>query len=908
MDGDDVATDRRASATRAAPQGRAVSRLAGGVPALTGASAQTGRPRAGRATVRRQRLFDMLDAAARHQVTLICAGAGWGKSTLVSDWVDAQRRPVAWLTLDSFDNDPQAFWTHLLAALRSAEAIPSDNPLHDLTSVPEAEGERMRTLARGLSLLRESTVLVLDDLDEIADRRLLRQLTAVLQRPLDALRVVLISRVEPPLSLHRFRASGELGELRERALAFTADETTQLLAGHGLHLPDDELSTLLQRTEGWAMALQLAMAFLADPDSSHSIADFTGDLRHVHDYLTDEVLGRQPPQMRRFLLYTSICENVSGELADAITRGTAGQQTLEALERANHFVVRLGSKPLWFRYHHLVRDVLRHRLQIESPKVLPHLHQRAAGWYADHDCIIKALGHAAAAQDWSYLGRLTAQAAPLIVSTHRTALTRILERVPTEALSSTAELMVSAALLLFQAGDYDGIPARLAGARDLLADRPEADRLPLDITIGALQVSVNRAKGDMPALIADATQLLSMLARARSAAASQALQYRAIALNNKGVGILWSGRAEVAERYLWIASTAARTSGVELVEINAVGHLALLEVMFGSVREAARLAAEIRELAEHRGWQHALQTVPAYLAAALVSLERADTGQARRAVRRALHAHRGDPEAAQWKLWLGAQARLALTQGDSATARALLDEARLERHPRLVAPVLDRWLLLADSEADLMSDQAERVVQRYADRAREEDLTFAERVVLARAAFAQRDMRRAEALLTPLGSIMAETVATVEARILGALIADARGQGIRSADLLTDAIAMAAEEELRQPFLRLGGGQLDALMDRQRMLTKENVGFIADVTQLMRVARQRPRSYNRGELSERETEVLRYLPTMLTAGEIAGEMNVSINTVKAHMRSIYRKLGAARRREAVVRAGERGLL
>jgi LuxR family maltose regulon positive regulatory protein len=908
MDGDDVAIDRPASATRPVPHGRASTRVAGGGPVLTGASAKTGRPRAGRATVRRQRLFEMLDAAARHQVTLVCAGAGWGKSAMVSDWADAKRAPVAWLTLNAFDNEPQIFWMHLLAALRSAGAIPADNPLHDRTLIPEADGERIRILAPGLSLLRRSTVLVLDDLHEIVDRRLLRQLTALLQRPLDAFRVVLISRAEPALSLHRFRAAGQLVELREPALAFTAEEATQLLAGHGLHLPEDELSALLHRTEGWAIALQWAVAFLADPDSRHSIADFTGDVRHVHDYLTDEVLGRQPPQIRRFLLYTSICDRVSGDLADAVTLGTAGQRTLEALERANHFVVRVGSKPLWFRYHRLVRDVLRHRLQLESPTVLRQLHQRAAGWYAEHNFVVEALGHAAAAPDWSYVGRLTARAAPLIVSADRTALTRILQRVPPEASSWSPELMVSAALLLFRAGDYEGIPARLAGARDLLAERPGADRLPLDITIGALQVWVTRAKGDMPALIAEATQVLSMLARARSAGASQALQYRAIALNNKGVGTLWSGRPEVAERYLWTASTAARMSGVELVEINAVGHLALLEVMFGSVREAGRLAADMRELAEHRGWQNALQAVPAHLAAALVSLERADTDQAKRAVRRALHAHRQDPEAVQWKLCLGTQARLALTQRDSATARALLDEARLERHPRLVAPILDRWLLLVESEADLMSDQPERVVQRYSDLAPDEDLALAERVLLARAAFAQREMRRAEVLLDPRGSIMAETVATVEARILGALIADARGQGIRSADLLADAIAMAAEEELRQPFLRMGGGQLDALMDRQLMLTKENAGFIADVTRLMRVARLRPQSYNAGELSERETEVLRYLPTMLTAGDIAGEMNVSVNTVKAHMRSIYRKLGATRRREAVVRAGEHGLL
>jgi LuxR family maltose regulon positive regulatory protein len=861
------------------------------------------------APVRRQRLHDILDAGEDRAVTLVCAGAGWGKTTLVSEWAETKASPVAWLTVDTVDNDPPLFWSHVMSALRVAGAVPAGAEPADLDRIPERAVDRIRILVQVLAGLRPPIVLVLDDFQEITDRALIRELAALLQRPRGAVRVVLITRSEPLPPLHRLRTAGEMVEIREPALAFTPDETADLLAGYDLHISDEDLAALLHRTEGWAVALRLAAGFLTNSDGRRSIADFAGDVVGVADYLTDEVLRGQPAPIRRFLLYTSICESVCGELADAITLDASGQKTLEDLERVNHFVVRLGPRPQWFRYHPLVRDALQHRLMVENPSVVPQLHQRAAGWYAEHDSLLEALWHAARARDWAYVGRLTARAAPLMVSAHRAGLTKILQQVPSDAFASTAELMVSAALMLFQAGDYDAIPARLAGAMESLEGRPDGDRVPLEITIRALQISVSRAKGDMPAVVTDATALLAMLARARTAELTQALQHRAIALNNKGVGLLWTGRTETAERYLSVAATAARSAGVELVEINALGHLAMLEVMFGSVREAARLAASALVLAERHGWRNALQTVPAHLATANVELERADLTKAQRATRRGLRAQRGDPEAVQWKLWLGTRARSALMQGDTATAQALLDKARTSEHPRLSAPAVDRWLSLIESEIDLAAGRPELVVRRYGSAVRDQELDFAERIYLARAALVQRNARRAEALLVRPGSVMADTIATVNARILAALITDARGQGIRSADMFADAIALAAGERIRQPFVCMASDRLYALLDRHRMLTADNSDFVADVERLMRAGRRDARpTLHSGELSERETEVLRYLPTMLTAGEIAGELKVSVNTVKAHMRSIYRKLDAARRREAVARAREWGLL
>jgi LuxR family transcriptional regulator, maltose regulon positive regulatory protein len=871
--------------------------------------AKTSRPQMLRGRIRRQRLIDAVDVAVRSPVTVVCAGAGWGKSVLLSDWAASRRTGVAWLTLDDRDNDRQTLWSSVVAALRAAGAVPPDNPLAELRSVPIDDVERVRQLSRGLSMLRTATVLVLDDFQEISDCDVLRELLGLLCGPPHAMPIVIISRPEPELPLHRLRAAGKVADFRSPDLAFTAEEAAELLRKHDLAPTEEDVATLLERTEGWPAGLQFAAAFLAGADQPRSIAEFAGDTRGVDDYLSGEVLAGQSSRLHRFLLQTSICEHLCGDLADAVTLATDGQRTLEELERVNDFVVRLGAKPQWFRYHHLLRDVLRHRLPLEFPAIVPELHRRAAGWYAEHGGIIEALEHAAAAKDWAYLGHLlVTQAAPLVLSTKRASLIRIVQQVPPGLFGTVPELMVYAALLQLHAGDYDAIPARLDAARRLLRTRPDAERLPVEIALRSLQVAAVRAKGDLPALVDEATRLLAFLSRAHFAAVPAAAKYRAIALNDKGIGLLWTGRSDLGERYLWAASTAAHAAGVELVEINAMGHLALLETLSGSVEESRQLAATARDLADRCGWRYAPQTVAAHLAAALAHIERNETGQARQAIQQGRRAHQADPEAAQAMVLLGAQAWLALAVGDPAHAQSLLDQARRERHPRLRAPALERWLLLTESEVDLRTGRMERVEARYTRLALERDLTYPERVCRARAAFGMRDVDRAAELLPAPRLPLAETVANVEGRILAALIADATRHGLRAADALAEALALADQEGIRRPFVGMAGGRLDGLVSQQLLLSHRNAPFVTDILQEMNALGRRRPPMPAGDLSERETEVLHYLPTMLTAGEIAGQLGVSVNTVKAHLRSIYRKLASSRRQDAVSRARQLGLL
>jgi LuxR family transcriptional regulator, maltose regulon positive regulatory protein len=905
--GSDVAGEPMGAARRVPSVGPAAPARQANAGIVRYVETKMSRPRVSEAEIWRQRLVDRLDAGAQRPVTVVCAGAGWGKTMLASAWADTASVDVRWLSLGRQDNDVQVFWSHVVAAVRTGDGVSRGNPLAELTSIPGDDVERIRLLERGLGSLPVPTVLVLDDLHEIDDPKIMKDLSVLVAHPSPALRWVLLARAEPALPLHRLRAAGRVAEIRTADLAFTAAETAQLLAGHGVALSDEDATTLRAKTEGWAAGLRLAAAFLTGRHRQR-VADFGGDLQAVDDYLADEVLAGHSPDVRRFLLQTSVCEQVNAELAEALVPGTPGQRMLEELERANDFVVRLGPKPRWFRYHPLLRDVLLHRMHRDAPGQVPQLHRRAAGWYAAHDSIVDALQHAAAARDWPYVGRLVvSHAAPQIVSTHRAALAQVLQRVPAEALSTTAELMTCAALRLFHAGDYDAIPQHRAAALALLRDRPSAERAAVEVTLQSLQIAVHRVRADMPAVIDASERLLTLLAGVRFPELPSAQQHRAIALNNKGVGLLWMEQPELADRLLWPAATAARTSGVELPEINALGHLALLEAMHGSVREAARLAGDARELAERRGWWSALQTVPAHLAQALVDLERNDLPAAQRALQHGHVAHRIDPEAAQWSVSCGVRARLALARGEPATAAAFLAQAHRPASSHARAPAIDRWLLLAESEVDLACGRPERVVQRYARVAGEP--TYPERVLLIRAAYAKRDFRTAERLLDEPRPRLPHVAATVEAFILAALVADATGRTARSREALAAAVALAEQESVIRPFRTVRDRRLAALLTDDSVAITQNGPFIRDLLgQTAAGAGRAPGFLPLDAFNEPEQELLRYLPTMLTAREIASFLDVSMNAVKAHLRSIYRKLNATRRHDAVTEARRRGLI
>ncbi|MFF5078066.1 LuxR C-terminal-related transcriptional regulator [Actinoplanes sp. NPDC000266] len=846
----------------------------------------------------RGRLAERLDQGVRQPVTLICAGPGWGKTALAGSWASARSAsgPIAWLTCEPRHNHPYALWSDLVLALRTAGAVPPGHTLPASGPIPsEDDVEYAGRVAAAVATLPAAVVLVLDDLHHVTDERTLAGLAALVARPGHRLRFLLISRDEPKLPLHRERAAGELTEMRAADLAFRPAETAELSAQSGRRLPGERLAELLRRTEGWPAGLRLAME--APEGVSPAAA--------AEDYLLREVLATQPAHRQLFLLRTSVSDRVCPGLADALTGQQHSQQVLEELAAANLFVERIGSGR-WFRYHPLFRAALRHRVTLNKPGEVPRLHLLAAQWHNGQGDGLTALTHAAAAGDWGLVGRLVVDhGLRLIASADHADLVEVLRRVPPGRLSDSPELVLCSALLRYADGDLAAVPERIGRARSALQVYAPGYRGRVELALAVLESgTVTRRRGDMPGVIESATALLAELTRLDAEQLPSLLPYRAMVLNNKGSALFWTGRLDHADRYLWAAASAARVTGTPLIEINALSHVALLAQRQGSPGEAAGHATAAVEAARRIDALTHPAVAPAHLAQAFIELDRAADAEAEAALRRALKSLGEHPETVMAGLAAVVRARLLLDRGEPSGARAVLAKAAAEAGPWQDAPVLDQIAGLAAAEIDLALGEPAAVVKRYTSG----PLAPADQVALARAHLALGDHHAAEQLLA-LAREGSDRVSMVSAWVLTALAADAHSRSGRAADALGHALAAAEPDRIRRPFRRLDPERVLVLAGRQQWLSEPRGpagdGVLAEITGEIPILSGLPSA---DPLSEREVDVLQYLPTVLTAGEIAESLGISVNTVKAHMRSIYRKLGAGRRREAVVQARQAGLL
>ena len=355
-----------------------------------------------RLVVSRPALFEQLSHAAR--VTRLSAPAGSGKTHLLRSWIGATglANSAAWVSVGRDERDPQRFWPSLLNALRTTEAGAS--VIREMSALPDLDPDG---LAEDLASLEHPIWLVIDDLQELHSEDALRQLELFLLRAPSRLRVVLSSRHEPRLGLHRLRLEGALTEIRSSDLPFTRNEARELLTSAGVEVSDSALGALLERTEGWAAGLRLAALSLAGhPDPERFAVEFSGSERTVADYLLAEVLDGQPAEVRRLLLRTSVLERVNGPLAERLTGEPGAERILYELEASGAFVVALDARRSWFRYHRLFAELLQLELRRSEPDAPPSLHRVAAEWFAEHGYPVDAVRHAQAAGDWSLAARL----------------------------------------------------------------------------------------------------------------------------------------------------------------------------------------------------------------------------------------------------------------------------------------------------------------------------------------------------------------------------------------------------------------------------------------------------------------------------------------------------------------------
>ena len=485
-------------------------------------------PSSRRNLLARPRLYTRLADALDAKLLLVSAPAGFGKTTLITEWLGTvveSGAAVAWLSLDERDNDPALFWSYVLAALESAAPDLGTNARSLLDSEGTPPDAVLATLVNELHGIDRDVVLVLDDFHVIDRNEIQDGVTYLLDHLPERAHLVLTSRADPGLPLARLRVRRELVEIRAADLRFTAEEALAYLNGAmGLELTADDIATLEARTEGWIAALQLAaLSMQGREDVAAFIAGFAGDDRFIVDYLAGEVLQRQPESVRRFMLQTSVLDRLQGSLCDAVTGATGGKAALESLDRHNLFVIPLDDRREWYRYHHLFADVLRARLLDEDPEAPAELHRRASGWFADNGEPSDAIRHALAAGDFDRAAALAELAMPdMRRGRHDATIRAWAQLIPDDIVRMRPVLAIGFVGALMSAGEFARLDARLDDVEQWLALPPAAreaagrvvvDEAQLRALPGAIEMyraALALTRGDVTDTVAHARRVLDV--------------------------------------------------------------------------------------------------------------------------------------------------------------------------------------------------------------------------------------------------------------------------------------------------------------------------------------------------------------------------------------------------------------
>jgi LuxR family transcriptional regulator, maltose regulon positive regulatory protein len=889
----------------------------------------------------RPRLLERLADGVTQQLTLVCAPAGFGKTSLLADWAHRSPLPVAWLSLDSGDNDPIRFWRYVAEALDQLQTG-IGKPVTAVLQGPPSSLEVVVTAVINELASREGPVaLVLDDYHLIEGGPVHGALAALLERQPEQLRLVIASRADPPLPLARLRAGGQLAELRATDLRFTSQEATELLReAMGLEeLPAGSAAALAARTEGWVAGLQLAGLSLRDHgDPAGFVASFSGSHRYVLDYLSEEVLGRQPEELVRFLLETSVLERLSGPLCDAVTGRDDSQALLEEIERANLFLVPLDEVRGWWRYHQLFADLLQARLRQQQPARVPELHRTAAEWCEAHWLADEAFRHALAAGDTEWAARLVERHADeILLRSEGTTLQRWLAVLPEELVGSRLRLLLAKSLMALLNAREEAVESLLDAAERAFTQAPGQAVEPYEPSVGQgasvlanvpAAIAVERAilaelRGDADATVAFASQALAELGEDEWMLQSQARV-------QLGQAEWLRGRLAEAERIFTASVAGWRSAGEHHLAAWACDRLGLVQ------RAQGRLDAALST------YRQALELSPAtdrpVLPATIASVGMAEVAYQRGELDDALrHATEGIALARQLAntQWLAAglaiRAWTRQAQGDPAAALAAIDEAeRVAPGPGVTSlanpiPAQRARLALAQGRVgDAAAWLRDRGLDDQPSYPREPEYLVLARVLLAsnRAAEARDLLGRLHAL----AAAQQRTASVIEIRALQALALGAAGDQPAALEALAEALTLAAPERYVRVFVDEGAPMATLLRafagaaaKGQSPTPPRPAGpYVDRLLHAFELAGLRvlPPPGRGGAapgglvlpLSGRELEVLQLLADGSSNRAIAEELVVTVDTVKSHVTHILDKLGAANRTQAVTRARELGLL
>jgi LuxR family maltose regulon positive regulatory protein len=897
--------------------------------------------------VPRPRLIGQLDAGLHRKLTLVSAPAGFGKTTLLSEWVGSCGRPVGWVSLDESDNDPARFLAYFVVALQTIETDIGEGVLSAFQAPQPPPMESLLTaLVNDIAAIPDPFVLVLDDYHLITAQPIHDALTFLLDHLPPQMHLVIASRADPPLAVARLRGRGQLTELRQTDLRFTPDEAAAFLNQvMGLELSADDVAALASRTEGWIAGLQMAaVSMQGQEDIASFVHAFTGSDRYVLDYLVEEVLQRQPNSVQTFLLQTAILDRLTGSLCDAVMDWrlevggwkwegdqrptanlqppTSSQQVLEYLEHANLFIVPLDNERQWYRYHRLFADLLRQRLHQAQPDLVPTLHHRASTWHEQNGLMATAIDHALSAGDLERAARLIEQTAEATLMRSEIAtFLSWMEMLPDELVRARPLLCVfHSGALLWGSRPLDTIEARLQ-------DAVEAD------PDGSISGEVAAIRALLAAHQGDVRRSTELSHRALELLPEESLFLRSVVAGSLGLAYLWSDDVVAATQTFDELARIGQETGNVMLTVMALRRLARLRRMQGQLHEARALYEQALELAVDR------QGRPLPIAGiALIGLgelwrEWNDLEAAMRDLTEGIELTSQWSEAGTVEGYIRV-ARVRQAQGDKDGAREAIQKAQQLALKTDTTEVDDLSVALHQARLWVAQGNLEVALRWVEERGLDRDVDSAElkesddllnyhlrkyeHVVLARLLMAQDRPDEARALLEPLLPRIEQQGRigmVIEIHVLRALALQAQSDVAQAMTALERALSLAEPGGYVRIFVDEGPPMARLLCQAAaRGIAPEYTGrllaafpdsefepAVSSKTQKLKPQMVEP-------LSERELEVLQLIAEGFSNREIAQKLFLSVSTVKVHTYNIYSKLGVHSRTQAVAKARALGVL
>jgi LuxR family maltose regulon positive regulatory protein len=872
--------------------------------------------------ISRPRLLKRMDEGFERKFTLISAPAGFGKTTLLVEWIHQKKKPIAWFSVDKKDNDPVHFLTYVIAGLQTLEAGIGKAALTLLRSPqPPPLESILINLINDISCIPTGATLVLDDYHAV-DAKPIHDLIAFLLDHLPKhMHLVMATRSDPPLLLARLRSQNQLTELRVADLSFTTDETAELFnKGLNLQLSNNDIHLLETRTEGWIAGLQLAALSLhGRKDPSNFLKAFKGDHRYIADYLTEEVLNRQPEQLRNFLLQTSILERLSGSLCDAVTRQENSRQMLNTLETANMFVIPLDEERCWYRYHHLFADLLQQRLRMKQGDLVAELHRRASQWFAKNGFKNEAVDHALVAQDYALAVQLIEEVAE--IDWDRARESRLLQwfkKLPDEKIDAKPKLCIFYARELFKSGYLDDAEKRLQAAEQMLKSTPIRDMNKEGLLgrIAVIRAYMSIRTGDLSRTIYFSSQALNLLPQ-------RDLNWRSVAATTLGMGI-GSDKLVEAQQAFFEAMKISKAAGNVYYHIFAGSCMGSTLFKRGKLKEAKDISRQLLSLAIENGIEQTGIVGSLYANLGMIFCEWNDIDEGIRLLNKGVELSElgRDPViVASCQVGL---LRALMYRMDIAGALKLMENINERAGNFALPPWITNTISALNVFFWLGSGNLNAALQWAQERGLSIDdkldgLHELEYIALAHILIAQNKMDEADRLLQRLienAKAGDRVYMMIEMRLMRAMIFKAKQDTAAVLAELKLALSLAEPGGLIMIFVSKGKPvaelleEILAVKKRDHDATKAgfSLSYLKKLLSVFKAATPPKIEGLMDPISERELEVLYLIAAGLSNREIADKLFISLNTVKTHTKNINSKLDVNSRIKAVARAKELGLL